>query len=492
MTLMQIKGFMKKAGVHLFNRINFINTICTLIGLGVVLNFIIFGCNLAFDYPLGDQWRWLRGLLIPYINNDINFWQYISGEFGLLSHSHILTLLFMLLNFELFQLRFDLDVYLGIGCYVLSAFIIFFYFKRICSKHYSNSYWGILLVILTLVYFSLSSVTIFTWTLLSFELLYWLIAVVLLILYDQFILINCRPIPFLVWFIVVFFLGDAMGITALLTTILISAFLLLISPQKQKLKIFILQIGILVFCIIITIYLFPEKKHSASKLSSLVYIVDNPVEAVHFIVNCFSQSIIDQSGIKHFFGNHFKCVQLTIGTLVIILNVFCFYLYLIKKIYIRTTLPLAFLIFTIISISGIMLTRLSTFGPEYAFGNRYNRLFQPSFMFCLFVLGESLLLNSSSWDAICKKMFIFLFICVCMIQIGTTMFRWKYIGSQWKYQGCLIEETYDYYKTNSNERFDKLNPRCRNHFCDSSLTFLAEKKLSFFREDILKKYQISK
>ena len=479
-------GFMKRDGSIFFKQISPINIICCLLGLSVILNFIIFGCNLAFDYPLGDHWRWARSLLIPYINNEINFWEYLTGEFALLSHSHILTLLSMFLNFKVFHLRFDLDVYLGIGCYAASSVIIILHLKRIYAKHLETPFFCIFILAFIMVYFSLNSVNIFTWTLLSFEFLYWLMAMVLLILYDQWITTGYSKIPYLIWFVVVFFIGDAIGITALLTTISISALLLLVNLEKRYVKLLIIQLGILILCIGITVFVFPDfKKHSASKSSSLVYLVGHPVEMVHFILNCFSQSIIEVSGLKHYLGNYFKYIQLSVGLFIFILNLFCFYLYLIKKIYIRTTLPLAFLIFTAISIFGIMLTRLPTYGPEYAFVGRYNRLFQPSCIFCLFVLGESVILNSSPWDVFCKKMFILLFICVCGIQAGTVMFRWKYIDSQWRYQEKLLNATYDYYCSGCNEQFDKLNPRCRNQFCDSALSFFAERKLSFFRADFL-------
>lgn len=101
---------------------------------------IIAGCTLLHvlliisGVPLADEWRWMKDLLIPYVQGDIGFWSYLTGEYALFSHTHYLTLLFMLASYIWWDLDFALMAYAGTAALLAGWIMLVFYINKIQDR----------------------------------------------------------------------------------------------------------------------------------------------------------------------------------------------------------------------------------------------------------------------------------------------------------------------------------------------------------------------
>ena len=89
-----------------------------------VTSYSLYSLSLAMDLPMGDHWRWIRGLLVHFVNGRIGLFEYITGEFYPFSHSHIITLFVVWLNYLFFDLNYKIEFYIGLISHMA---MIFFY-----------------------------------------------------------------------------------------------------------------------------------------------------------------------------------------------------------------------------------------------------------------------------------------------------------------------------------------------------------------------------
>jgi len=73
------------------------------------INVAVFAWIVNPDHLQGDQWQWMREVIIPYRAGDISLFDALTYEFSVLSHTHILTLGEMLLNERMFGLNLKLS-----------------------------------------------------------------------------------------------------------------------------------------------------------------------------------------------------------------------------------------------------------------------------------------------------------------------------------------------------------------------------------------------
>ena len=130
--------------------------------LSIVANYTLFALALSWDFPSMDQWVWLRNVVLPYANNQIGFWGFITYEFVTLSHSHILTLLAIYINYHLFDLNFSINGAVGHGALILSAGYLY---KQLFSKNLNtadDSIRFLPIIAISCAFFSISSNTTFS------------------------------------------------------------------------------------------------------------------------------------------------------------------------------------------------------------------------------------------------------------------------------------------------------------------------------------------
>ena len=59
--------------------------------LGMALSLFFFAWGVNPDHLQGDQWRWMREVILPYREGKIGLFDALTYEFAVLSHTHILT-----------------------------------------------------------------------------------------------------------------------------------------------------------------------------------------------------------------------------------------------------------------------------------------------------------------------------------------------------------------------------------------------------------------
>ncbi len=456
--------------------------LCIFLAILPILHYTFASVMFSIDIPRMDQWRWINKLA-DYDNGILEFIDFVRQDFMPLGHSHILTMLTLWANYQLFDLRLDYEVYFGIFFYILSGCVLGYYFYKTYDHNRSSLLFYCYLLILSLVYFCIHTPAIFGWSILSFEFIYWLMALLLAILFDRYLIKSRYAVGLFSWCLIVLFLGDAMGITGLLACIAVS---LLHVKVLKRAKWFLLVVSIIIVCGLILQHTllspFPENK--ISKLESLYYCFSNPGLVLEFIINAYSKSVVDLRISRLFSKSTQVILQNSVGICALLFNFISVVIYFRNKIYLRTTIPLFLIMFSVISVLGILLTRLPNFGPEHAFSHRYIRLFVVGYLGCIWVIADTqfstLKLKGNDISELYKT--IPLLIASLLIFGFSTILTWRSADSRSLYhqkRAIGIYQSID----NLGHIMEKENMQCKNHYCDRGIMFLKNNKLSLFRDD---------
>jgi hypothetical protein len=166
------------------------------------------------DTLRGDQWYWVRNVLIPFEEGRLSFFDAITTEYANFSHSHIPTLIIFITNARILDLDLTLDALVGTVSLLAVLCIIF--------RHASVSQpgvdpWVVTAAASSLLFMS-SSYGNFVWSLLQFQMFYVLVAVWYLYRFSKQVE---RPTAFhaLVAVPAAIVLGDAIGVAAVLSSL---------------------------------------------------------------------------------------------------------------------------------------------------------------------------------------------------------------------------------------------------------------------------------
>ena len=186
------------------------------IGIGITAFFVgLYVYNtIRFDRDTlsGDQWVWVSEVLIPYDHGRRSIWEAITFEYGSLSHSHIPTLAVLLANSRLLQLDLTVDAFVG----VLSLVGVTVVVHRHTSRSSPLEPWLVTGAVAALVFMS-SHFRNFTWSLLQFQMFYVLVAIWYLYRFGRQVE-NPRPIHALLVVPATLVMGDAIGVAAVLAS----------------------------------------------------------------------------------------------------------------------------------------------------------------------------------------------------------------------------------------------------------------------------------
>ena len=196
----------------------------------VFLFFVYYAFNANYNVLQGDQWRWVKSVLIPYYEQDKTLIESLLYEYKPLKHSHILTIGTLMLNAHFFDLNLHLDTLIG----VISVGGLILLFSTIISNTQSNASTltrSIVLVLSALTLMSFSARAVFGWSLVTFEFLYLFIAVLYGYCFIRFL--QGQAGYWVVAFTAfVYFLGDAMGVAMVLASVVMSFIYLFIERRS--------------------------------------------------------------------------------------------------------------------------------------------------------------------------------------------------------------------------------------------------------------------
>lgn len=450
----------------------------------IVLSYVLYSLTLTMDLPLADHWRWLRQLFIPYLHGKKTFAEYLTGEFYPFSHSHIVTLFNVWVNYHLFDLNYKYEFYFGLlNQLILVTWLVRIYYNS--TQDVIKPSWA-LFVSCLLLSIILSPSNVIPWSLVQFEYFYLLFSSALLIAFSKY-LKNEFPFAGLAALVFIsFFIGDAMGIAAIFSII----GFILVFELKNHYRTLLSIIAVLVLAYFLALLVIPNIENnphsSITKLDVLHYILENPLNVPVFILKACAQSLLKVATIKLLFGSElWQIAQYIIGSFVlgfISCAIIAFFRF--RKTIIKSDLPMLLITFFLVSLLGIISGRLLEFGPNIGEAHRYIRIFQIALLGATWI-NVTVLLHFFETKKTFRKPLITLTslisILIIMGFLAHSVFAWKYHKTVLKNRKIIVD-TLIIYADNKQVDIGKVHPRCSKDYCWPSVKFLQEKNLSIFKD----------
>ena len=457
-----------------------------------IVNYAAYALTIAYDLPEGDHWRWLRGGLIPFLEGDKNFWQFLTLEFLPFSHSHIPTLFEVWLNYHLFGLDYRVESWLG-----LAGMFAVFYF--LCRQYWQNPGNDVpdaakAAVIISFALVLLNMTNILSWTLVQFENLYLLGTIFYLALADKYFSTGQGKTALLWATLVIFFLGDAMGNAAILSVL---GFVVFFSPRREY-RLLLQIIVLLVVCTVFSLIfmkgvnpldlLFNRENTPLASTGNgsgpgiVSYVLANLFDFCKTILMLLSEAT-NAPGVFRFYFNAWALARYMVGLGVAVFMAVAIlsYFYYRKRL-LNTALPMLMILFTLASMAGIILTRFQAFGLDIASATRYVRLFEIGLVGALWINSALLVKIFREWQLFWLTS-LTAFVCGGILVIGFSMGSYYY----WRFPGSVLKNREDIaaafrqYAEDDSFPVGDFHARCMNHYCRDAIAFLKDNELSLFR-----------
>lgn len=419
--------------------------------------------------PLSDEWRWMKDLLIPFEQGSINFWQYITGEYAFLSHSHYFTLLFILADYHWFGLDFSHMAYAGLVAYILTWCMLVWYYLSL--HNYQLNFTGYAgLIILTLAY--ASPLPDFPWGLVLFEYIYYFFAIGLLCLFDLTLREKVKFETFLVAFLFSVIFTETIGLIAVLAILAWSTLGSLTKRYPWE-KTGILWLSFIVLLIVQYIILGKGIGGESSLLKSALALTNNPEILLKSFLATFAQPLADQTLLSEskLLGDNFRFWHLSIGALGLVTTVICLGVYIADKGSNRSQLPLLLAIFGVVAWATILLSRHLEFGPYIFDARRFTRLFTVYYISIAIALSLSTHSISRPLSILVLAIMSLFFCNAIKAQYSRAIHVQSYFDTAEK---AIKSQPLD------NKQLTESIHRCQPGFCEDTIFFLREEKVSVF------------
>lgn len=332
---------------------------------------LVYALQVVNGVPLGDEWRWFSELLLPYIDGEIGFWSYITGEYSFLGHTHFLTLFAFLSSYKFFSLELVYLAYLGLVFHLLGGAMLLALAWRPLPDRPWHAPLGVLLV--GVAFFSIT--TDFPWLLVTFEYSYYFFSLAFLILVDAVLRGSasfgwlCLATLFSAFFL------DSFGAVAVLTAIVALAIGNLFCRKDIYQPVALLGVYVLAWALLEILIDGGVGTSSGSRLHTLRILLNNPLDILMSLLASFAQPLLDKAVLQHLFPSHYRLAQVTIGATGLTLATIAFFGYVRDFNRDKSTLPFLLAGYAIIAWALILITRYSDFGIGITDAQRFTRFF---------------------------------------------------------------------------------------------------------------------
>lgn len=443
--------------------------------LGRVVSAIVFGITMFYiiavvnAIPLADEWRWVTSLIIPYSKGEISALQLITGEYEFLSHSHYLTLSYILFIYKFFHLDFMLMNYAGIFFWI-AGFILTVRFLegRLANRNVEKTDHVMAVLVASVGYCSITSD--FPWLLVTFEYVYFFQAILLLFIFDRYINGGVSNFVFYSFLFLCSIFSETIGFTSVLVVLAFSFLGVLFRFIKPTVLIMVVATVVLALALQFITMGFGIGHGGQSKLTTIVSLLNAPYAIFSIIGASIVQPLLDVVVLKWIFGEEFRIVQNFIAFIISIFFV-CFLVFLIKywnrKLHM---LPLLFMAYSFGAAVLIMISRYTDFGISILDAQRFTRLFSLYYVGFAFMIAVVPGFKRG-------KLIMTLFVVLCfttssVYQIENSHYVVDYFNN---IQSAFWDE-------NHLNEVSKTIGRCNNGFCDRAIEFLREEKLSIYHK----------
>lgn len=434
---------------------------------------VVFALGVTFGIPLSDEWRWVKELLIPLVNDDISFKQYMLGEYSLLSHSHFLALFFLWLDYHLFDLDFNYFTYIGLIFYVSGYVLILGYIRQFLQGQLWVDLPAILIV--SIGYFCITSD--FPWLLVVFEYVYFFLAIGLLVVLDRFFRQRTQFFKLLFAVFVTLLFGDTIGMAAVF--ICIAALFLYSFIHRSNGKYFLLSLSFIVCFFLLEYWLLgkgiPIGSHS--RIDTIRAIYNTPEDAVISFASIFSQPLVDIAIFRYWVGEtSAPILQFGLGVLgfIFICSIVFSYFYL--KGWKKSWLPILFIAYGCLCWFLIFVSRYLDYGVVVMNEPRYVRLFT------LIYVGGGIALLCIQSPNILRRFYAGIAIILLMVYFGTL--KHKFWQDQY-IESYFVDAKQQLQKTPvDSAALSNYIGRCANDYCVDAIEFMKENQLSIFKDSV--------
>lgn len=435
------------------------NDVAALFAVLIPLTVLVYVAQVLNGIPLADEWRWLSNLLIPLLNEKISFFEFITGEYSFLGHTHFLTLIAIFINFKVSMLEMINLAYWGM-IYYFAGWVLLIWAVQQSRKSSDVINWIGLLGI-TAPYFTLT--TDFPWLLVVYEYFYYFLAIAILIIFDQYIISKVK----LKTILIVTFLGsvllDSFGVVAILSGI----FVVLLGVENKNNKYIVIPLILLAYGLawIILRMVLGEgiPAASTSRLIVLQALVSRPLDIVQSLLISFSQPIIDKSILVHYFSETYRLIQMLIGLIGFTFVSAIAVIYWKKINSLQSHLPLLLISFGFIAWLLILLTRYLDFGIAVFDSQRFARFF------VLYYVGAGAALYIGSFRTILVIIYSVVFVLLFAV---TAIFQFNNIENVKIYFENAASALKQHHS--GSHVIGKYIGQCANNYCDETIDFLRK------------------
>ncbi|MCH9697024.1 MAG: hypothetical protein K0U68_02885 [Gammaproteobacteria bacterium] len=389
----------------------------------------------------------------------------------------------VLLNKTYFSLNYAIES--GIGTIALLATIIIlnsYWYRLYSGNNIANNKAGILplITLSTIILLDLNNFN--AWTLVQFECLYLLLAIIYLIAADLVLKGKISEPFFQCLTLVILFIGDAVGITAILAFI---SYLLLFDVKKNRRLLFKLVIVIMLG--VVTAHGLIDNMHphtKISKLAALNYILQNIPDSVSMLLKGLAQSMTKSKALEIIFQDNWEIYQYLLGLVVGCFIMLSVCLYIKNRQQLNTSLPFTLILLTCVTIGGVYLTRFPEYGDEVIQAGRYIRLLKVWLLgsVSIFFLIDPFKMPSHKWVKITNRVKLLTISCLTTVFLMNSYGNWKFYESRERFFMNFAHAVKHFDDAGESQQLlGSLHQRCNDKYCEPSILYLKKNKLSIFR-----------
>lgn len=335
--------------------------------------------------PLADEWRWIHDLLLPWVNGELPFWRYITGEYAFLGHTHFFTLWALYVDWRWFGLDLRVLALWGLVFYVAAYLALMVYTLKLARPH-SRGRW-LALAGMSAAYFCMTSD--FPWLLVVFEYGYYCGALLLLLLYDAYLRgrVSLRPLAVAMVLAALFLESAGAVAVAACLVMQVLVFGLRRHPLRATGVMLTLYMGTWA---LLQLWLDQGRGTTGQPRSEAwVKLLSQPWDIVQSLLISLAQPLTDMAVLRHHAPEGFRTLQLAVGLFGGALVLWSLWVFRRHKTT-NSRLPVLLVVFAGVSWALVLLTRYGDFGIAVMDAQRFTRLF------VLYYVGAALALYLSS------------------------------------------------------------------------------------------------
>lgn len=340
-----------------------------------------FAIHNSSNHPVSDAFYHIKAVVIPYHNHTLNVLELFRTR-GPSDQPHVLYKLFLLANYQLFNLDFRIELLFGLlGIYLSSCLLL-----RCLSASLSRSKAIVaavaqLFVVAKLV--SFNSNQHFLWSLVTFDYCMLTLSFLVFVFASRLAFQTTPPFFFYSMASMALVFGSTTG--ELGVAAVGAGFLILAVVNRRK---WLLRHALWTFFLILAFkvlfFLLKDSGPSSGPKASNDIL---SFAAAKFTLHWLAQGVLAADYYKNALPVDFHIISLAIGAVVAALNVYSIVLYFKNRLYLATLFPLFLQTFTYGTLVALLIGRFAFYGADYALQPRYVRLAELNIIALAWVFG---------------------------------------------------------------------------------------------------------